>query len=142
VNEHTCPISGCTTSVAAAYPLCAEHERILPTDLRAAVERAYNRNQPLEQQAPGFQRALANASSWIVATYGVQTERTKPSWAALKAATRRKDAERNARLGKPAPPSFDPADTRTGKFAGPRSAEPEREPEPEQPAPPGQMRLL
>ena len=47
MSEHTCPINGCATSVAAAYPLCAEHERILPTDLRIAVERTYNRHQPL-----------------------------------------------------------------------------------------------
>jgi hypothetical protein len=72
----------------------------------------------------------------------VQTERPKPSWAALKAATRRKDAERNARRGLAPPPSLEPApaqpadEIRTGKFAGPDQAD-------EQPEPPaGQMRLL
>jgi len=145
VSEHTCPINGCTTMVAAAYPLCIAHARILPTDLGEAVARAYSPTQPLDRQAAGFQRAVANASSWIVAKYGAQTERTKPSWSALKAATRRRDAERNARRGLPSPPAFD-ADARTGKFAAP-AVDPELDGKSEQPdessePPAGQMRLL
>jgi hypothetical protein len=99
--------------VGADHALCPAHDRVLPTDLASAVARAYSTSTPLEQQGPGFWRALQNAQAWITAHYGVQTERPRPSWAALKAAVRQRDVERNARRGQPPPVSVDPAPAST-----------------------------
>lgn len=107
-ERHTCPIQGCETQVGAEHPLCIAHARIAPTDMRDRLQRSYNPHRSIDEQGPGFAREVANLTSWIVAKYGAQTERTKPSWAALKAATRQRDVERAARRGLPPPPSFDP----------------------------------
>lgn len=134
-ERHSCPIQGCATLVGAEHPLCAAHARIAPTDMRDRLQRSYNPHRAIDEQGPGFARELANLSSWIIATYGVQTERVKPSWSALKAATRRRDAERNARRGQPPPPSFEGAPTK-------RTDKTDDEPSPEQSASRGQMDLL
>ena len=127
-ERHTCPIQGCATLVGAEHPLCAAHARIAPTDACDRLQRSYNPHRAIDEQGPGFVRELGNLSSWIRATYGVQTERPKQSWAALRAATRRRDAERNARRDVPPPPSFDP----------PAKADTDDKPTP----PPGQQKLL
>lgn len=104
----------CGASIPNERAICEMHEHALTRDHLDRIYRTFNRYFSTDDQAIGFRRAIALASSWLRSVLAAEERAgTKPSWDRMVAAVRERDRARREIYG-PRPSSPGTRTTPTG----------------------------
>jgi len=97
-----CFMPTCDRKRDRRWAICGTCFKVLPTDLRMAVSRAFTPGITNDDPTPGLRYAINNAQSWLIAKLGAEggpqrSSYTPEKWERLKETVRARDAARAER---------------------------------------------